>query len=100
MPAAHVPQDTLRPHASMMLPHVAPAAAQAWAGVPHVRVVALHTWVLVHCPQFWVPPHPSCSRPQNTPRDAQDSSVQPHWLAMPPPPQLSGKVQSPQYSVW
>jgi hypothetical protein len=50
-----------------------------------------------------IPPQPSLSSPQVAPSFSQVVGTQveeepetPQWLAMPPPPQVSGKVHSPQ----
>src|SRR6185437_13727378 len=53
----------------------------------------------VHVPQLIMPPQPSESGPQVSPAGQLLSGVQPHSLAVPPPPQVCGDVQVPQLMV-
>jgi hypothetical protein len=46
-----------------------------------------------HVPQLTMPPHPSAAVPQASPAGHVVAGVQPHLLAVPPPPQVCGAVQ-------
>ena len=50
-------------------------------------------------PQLSVPPQPLDGLPHVSPSELQVLGVQPHWLAVPPPPQLCGEAQVPQLRV-
>jgi hypothetical protein len=49
-------------------------------------------------PQFRVPPQPSPTVPQFFPCTAHVDGVQPHTWETPPPPQVCGAVQLPQFT--
>jgi hypothetical protein len=55
-------------------------------------------WPLGHEPQLRVPPQWSGAVPQTNPSDWQVVGVQPHLPMTPPPPQMSGAVQLPQWT--
>src|ERR1700722_1494100 len=58
-----------------------------------------HIWPLAHVPQLSVPPQPSGTEPQLSPRAAHVVGVQAHWLGTPAPPHVWPWAHVPQLSV-
>lgn len=74
--------------------HVPP---QLPAGHPHVPDRQLIE--VGQPPQLSVPPQPSDGAPQVQPRAAQVVGVQPQTFGFPPPPQVCGGAQAPQFAT-
>jgi hypothetical protein len=109
-PAGQVAHVSRLPHPSSVLPQ----AMLSWLHVcgTHDEPASTGTHMLFaqvlpcgHVPQSAVtPPQPLEARPHCRPSEVQVAGVQllegkPHWLAMPPPPQVAGDVHGLQKGV-
>jgi hypothetical protein len=54
-----------------------------------------HVWPVLHVPHVIMPPQPSIAVPQTSPDGQVVAGLQPHWLAVPPPPHVWGELQFP-----
>ncbi len=97
--AVQVPQSSVPPQPSGMLPQSVPCAAHV-VGVQHTFGVPPppQTAGAGQVPQFKVPPQLSGMPPQLAPCAAHVVRVQPHTFAVPPPPQMLGDAHEPQSS--
>jgi len=96
--AVHVPQSSVPPHPSGMVPQLAPSAAHVLGVQPHVYGVVPppHVSGKTHgSPQSSAVPHPSSGLPHVAPSWPHVCGEQMHW----PPTQVSYWAQSPQNRV-
>jgi hypothetical protein len=63
------------------------------------HTLLVQTFLPLQVPQSSVVPQPSSMLPQVAPSASQVLGEQPHWWALPLPPQVAGAWQVPQWSV-
>jgi hypothetical protein len=88
-----MPQSVATPQLSITVPHLPPLQVVACELRVQPQMLPLQIWPdpgQVVGPQVSVPPQPSLMVPQFVPAGQAVSGVQPHWLGVPPPPQVRG----------
>jgi hypothetical protein len=97
--SVQAPQVSMPPHPSGTTPHAAPSVAHVAATQgATLHLPPLQFCPVGHVPQLIVAPQPSGIEPHTAAWAAHVVFVHPHWLGVPAPPHVSGRVQAPHCS--